>query len=160
MGYAENGRFLDAYARLNKTLLGTYLPQNGESGVKCYLRSMENVQSEGQRNIAQWNIDYFRLKDYLIRRNKMAHGEFVSADFTQEDIDWIDAFRRRLLQGTDPISLLKKQNSQKPRPELTPTKPFYEGSRFSGTDPFGCGMICSIIAVVTVAIWLLVLLFR
>lgn len=107
---ARDGRFLDAFKALD-TLCKDCLSDS--RGVSAYLEEMEKASSPFPRG---WAEDYKELKRLRWLRNRIAHDENPPAA-GEKDIEWLDAFRVRILQSRDPLAqreaLRRKKNAGK-----------------------------------------------
>lgn len=101
---------------------------SSDRGVSEYIDEMSN-ESQGYR-IDGWERDYKKLKKMRWIRNRLVHetDSFEDNLVNIEDIEWLHTFYRRILECTDPFSLLHqfkninsntgKQDKDK-RPEIT-----------------------------------------
>ena len=107
---ARDGRFLDAFKALD-TLCKDCLSDS--RGVSAYLEEMEKASPPFPRG---WAEDYKELKRLRWLRNRIAHDENPPA-VGEKDIEWLDAFRARILQSRDPLAqreaLRRKKNAGK-----------------------------------------------
>jgi hypothetical protein len=108
--------FFDEYKRLDNICSDIYgKTSDNKLGVTLYLEDMDKNASKGRHKISCWVSDYIKLKRVRNIRNELAHSRnsFTTIDIcSQEDIDFICQFRARLLQQTDPIALLRQENTQ------------------------------------------------
>ena len=83
-------------------------------GVTLYIEDMDSNNYSGTIKVSGWDADYRSLKRVRNIRNELAHSRnSISVDIcSQEDIDFLRSFRSRILNQTDPISLLRKRNTQ------------------------------------------------
>lgn len=115
---------------------------------------MDRKAYQGAFKVSWWTSDYNQLKAARNIRNELAHScNSFSADIcSQEDIDFIRSFKTRILNQTDPITMLRKQAAQ-PRTSSTSqpkqqTQPSYTRTTPSKT-PAGClGILASFLVVV------------
>lgn len=114
MGYL-NYEFFDEFKALDNLCRDIY----GESvekklGVTLYLEDMDQKAYQGAVIISGWTSDYNHLKSARNMRNELAHSRnSITIDIcSQEDIDFVRSFRMRILDQTDPIAMLRKQNIQ------------------------------------------------
>lgn len=84
-------------------------------GVTEYISEMEQTSQYDSERIPGWNADLKELKRVRHIRNNMAHeGSFDSAECTEDDVDFLNSFRDRILKAEDPLALkhkLKKTDS-------------------------------------------------
>lgn len=111
---AQDGRFLDAFKALD-ILCKDCLSDS--RGVSAYLEEMEKASTPFPSG---WTEDYKELKRLRWLRNRIAHDENPPAA-GEKDIEWLAAFRTRILQSRDPLAqreaLRRKKNAgKKPRP--------------------------------------------
>lgn len=109
-----NYQFFDEFKRLDKLCREIY-GDDCKRGVTLYLKDMEDRSYEGSRLVDGWNGDYTRLRQLRDFRNRLAHDVNIDEECRQSDIDFITLFRQRILNGTDPLTLLRKEQ-EKARP--------------------------------------------
>ena len=147
-----NYEFFDEFKALDHICRDVYgKTADNRLGVTLYLEDMDEKFYQGAWKVTGWTTDYNRLKAARNIRNELAHSRVsLSIDIcTQEDIDFLRAFRERILQQTDPIAMLRKQ-SAKPRPSSVPAvqQPPPSGNGAS-RRPSGCfGMVASFLIVI------------
>lgn len=113
--------FFEEYKRLDNILKDIYsYDKNNKSfkpGVTAYLEHMDNNAYNGRQKVYGWEADYKKLKMLRGKRNELAHSNSFS-DYnisTENDIEYINSFRQRILDRTDPISLLKRKELEELR---------------------------------------------
>jgi len=98
---------------------------SSDRGVSEYIDEMSN-ESQGYR-IAGWERDYKKLKKMRWIRNRLVHetDSFEIDLVNVEDIEWLHTFYQRIMECTDPFSLLYqsekmngKAGKQKKCPEI------------------------------------------
>ncbi len=111
MGYL-NYEFLEEFKSLDNLCRDIY----GESadkklGVTLYLEDMDKKAYQGYVKVSRWTADYNQLKAARNLRNELSHSRnsFPNDICSQDDIDFIRSFKERILNGTDPITLLRKE---------------------------------------------------
>lgn len=104
--------------------------EHGTLGITLYIREMERCQRDGSAMVKNWNDDCDRLRSLVRERNIIAHGNGATA-LTESDVEYIKGFHERLLNLTDPISLLEKAR----RATLAP-KPKKDGFKAANDDDF------------------------
>jgi hypothetical protein len=131
-------------------------------GVTLYMEAMENNNYNGNLKIKGWMLDYNRLKNIRDLRNELSHSRnSITYDIcTMEDIEFVKSFKARLLNQTDPLSLLRKQNAPRTSTSSTsskqPTRPTYSHTAPS-KKPTGCfGIAASFLIFVAFIIALLI----
>ena len=99
--------FLEEYKQLDKLCSELY---DGQPGVTSYINEMKNVNWNDAREISNWKSDLSDLIRLRHIRNHLAHteGAFDEKLCTSEDVNWVKAFRDRILKQTDPLALLQK----------------------------------------------------
>ncbi len=98
-------QFFEEYKKLDlqlKDLLGA------DTGVSAYLAAMEETASGDRATVPGWNADYRLLKHLRWARNQLAHQSDDSDSVTiREDLLDLQDFSRRVLDGSDPLVLLR-----------------------------------------------------
>ncbi len=96
--------FLEAYKSLDE-LCKQILSSN--QGVSEYISEMSN-ESQGYIKIAGWKKDLNDLKRVRWIRNTLVHepNSFQDDLISIDDIEWVKDFRSRIMESTDPFSLL------------------------------------------------------
>ena len=116
--------FLETYQQLDE-LCRQIL--SSDRGISEYIDEMD-YESQGYR-IAGWENDYKRLKKMRWIRNRLVHevNSFDDNLANAEDIEWLNTFYCRIMECTDPFSLLhqaENRNSIKRKQEMRPEIPF------------------------------------
>lgn len=97
----------DEFKRLEKLCNEIYGEQHG---VTLYINEMESTPSYAARKIFGWDYDLQGLKRVRHIRNAMSHDDSDGdMDYTFEDVEFIKNFHARIMNGEDPLSLLRKQ---------------------------------------------------
>jgi hypothetical protein len=160
-----NYQFFDEYKSLDNLCRDIYGQTiDKKLGVTLYLDDMDSKANQGELTISGWVSDYHHLKRVRNLRNELAHSQntFCVDICSQEDIDFIRAFKIRILNQTDPIAQLRKQITrprsssnlnarpkQRPMPSHTQNIPNHE--------PTGClGMVASFLMVALAFVVLLI----
>ena len=114
-----NDEFLEAFKRLDKVCREMYM---ADKGVTSYINDMENVSQFEALSIANWDTDLRRLKQLRHLRNQLSHEvETLNKDMcTQNDIDWLRSFYKRIFNQSDPLALLRIKRG-KSKQQVTPT---------------------------------------
>ncbi len=155
MGYL-NYEFFDEFKALDSICRDIY----GESvdkklGVTLYLEDMDRNAYRGALKVSSWMSDYNKLKNARNIRNELAHSRnSMAIDIcSQEDVDFVSSFRKRILNQTDPLAMMRKL-SVKPRPSSTsqPKQPQQTYTDITPTKkPQGCfGIVATFLVVVAV----------
>ena len=107
-----NLKFYEAYKKLDQ-LCKQVLSSN--YGVSEYIAKMENTVWQERQDVQSWNDDLKQLRHVRWIRTDLSHrpGSFEETVCTQDDIDWIHEFYIKLLNQTDPVSLLSHICSKK-----------------------------------------------
>ncbi len=140
--------FMDSYKRLDNLCKGfpEYL-----KGISSYIEVMERSNQMRHRCMS-WSYDYECLRKYRHIRNQIAHdnGVYEEDVCDVDDIDWLEDFRSRMINQTDPLGqYYKAQRASVKRPDDKSEKPPHTGTtRKSARNPIGCGAyIASAIAI-------------
>ena len=99
--------FFDAYKRLDAKCAAMLHDNNG---VKAYLNHMDTVPSAARRGIGSWSYDRSTLIRLRHVRNQIAH-DAESSSCTEEDLNKLEKFYSRLLQGEDALSKYIRLNT-------------------------------------------------
>ncbi len=94
---------------------------NDTHGVTAYINEMRDLETQGAQSIKGWPEALKRLKEIRHKRNKLSHGEvsFREEWAEKEDIEFLIAFRKKVLNQTDPIALYYKRRKTKSKPTRT-----------------------------------------
>lgn len=153
-------KFLENYKNLDQ-LCRQLL--SSDRGVSEYIDEMSN-ERQGYR-IAGWERDYKKLKKMRWIRNRLVHDtdSFEDHLVSIEDIEWLHTFYCRILNCTDPFSLLhqsKNRETKTSRQEKSPEITFstYKASPspnkgLSDKDTFVAGLILAGIILIGMAIF-------
>lgn len=101
-----NVEFLESYKRLEKLCKDIY---ESEKGVTSYIENMNEFLSFESRSITGWDDDLRKLKELRKIRNRLSHeeGTMHCGLCHEDDIEWLDNFKSRILKQDDPISRLE-----------------------------------------------------
>lgn len=115
-----NYTFFEEIKHLDKLCGELYQDQHG---ITCYIDDMKKVSEYNSRCVPGWKDDLEHLIRLRHIRNHLAHteGAFNEENCTQKDIDWSQEFYRRILNQSDPLSMLY-QNSKK-KAQINNAKP-------------------------------------
>ena len=102
-----NLEFQEEYKRLDR-LCKDYL--SSTEGVSEYIRQMESTPWSNRRYVFTWEDDYKQLKHIRWVRNQLAHevGTLNSDICTEDDLDWVQSFYNRIMNGNDPFTIMRK----------------------------------------------------
>ena len=158
-----NYEFFDEFKKLDNLCRDIYgRSSDNKLGVTLYIEDMDKSADLGSFKISGWNLDYKLLKNARHIRNELAHSRdsFSIEICSQQDIDFVRSFRERILNQTDPLSLLrttvKSSNSQKTDNNVPSHRysPYFETPL--NRAPRGClGVIATIIIVFCVIFFLI-----
>ena len=123
--------FLEAYKSLDelcKQILSS------DRGISEYIDEM-NRESQGRMRVACWEMDYKRLKKLRWIRNQLVHetNSFQDDLISLEDIEWLKNFYARIMECTDPFSLLHQSRNIR---KTTVNKEKYLENHFETKKPF------------------------
>lgn len=106
-----NLEFQEEYKRLDR-LCKDYL--SSTEGVSEYIRQMESTPLYDRRYVFTWDDDYKQLKHARWVRNQLAHevGTLNSDIFTEDDLDWVQCFYNRIMNGSDPFTVIRKAKAE------------------------------------------------
>lgn len=107
-----NYDFFDEFKKLDKLCKEMYGKDTGNKlGVTLYIEDMEKHDGIGRVKVIGWSDNYRRLKHIRHLRNALAHSNvsFSSNLCTQADLDFVRLFYSKMLDSSDPISALRKQ---------------------------------------------------
>lgn len=102
-----NIAFQEEYKKLDKLCKECY---SSTEGVSEYIRCMENESHCLSKYISSWEYDYKMLKHVRWIRNQLAHevGSLQSDICKQEDLDFVMNFYKRIINGVDPLTQMRK----------------------------------------------------
>lgn len=105
----KNYVFFEEYKQLDKLCRDMY-PDKGVTG---YIDDMVNTYWHDYP-IKNWESDLTQLKKMRKLRNRLAHteGAFTEDICTQMDIQFVQNFHKRIIDGTDPLAM-KQQYCEK-----------------------------------------------
>lgn len=133
-----NIEFLEKYKRLDR-LCKDYL--SSTEGVSEYIRQMESTPWNNRQYVHTWENDYKQLKRIRWVRNQLSHevGTFNSEICTEDDLNSVQSFYSRIMNGSDPFTIIRKAKIEEVRrvkqqararkatvadpPKPTPSKP-------------------------------------
>jgi hypothetical protein len=151
-----NYEFFDEFKRLDNLCRDIYgKSADNKLGVTLYIEDMDRNASLGSLKVSDWTLNYKLLKNARRIRNELAHSrDSFSVDIcTQEDIDFVRSFRERILNQTDPISLLREKMRSSNSNKIENDTPSHHYSPYFNSPlksaPQGClGIIASIVVIV------------
>lgn len=99
--------FIDSYKCLEK-LCGEVLNVE-KGGVTEYIDAMTAI-ANGEAFVQSWRDDLKALKHYRWIRNQIAHEPDCNEEnmCRGEDAAWLESFRARIMNQTDPIAMYRK----------------------------------------------------
>ena len=106
-----NLEFQEEYKRLDR-LCKDYL--SSAEGVSEYIRQMEATPWSNRLYVFTWEDDYKQLKHVRWVRNQLAHevGTLNSDICTEDDLDWVQSFYNRILNGSDPFTIIREAKAE------------------------------------------------
>ena len=116
-----NYNFFETYKKLEKICNEIYSSTNG---ITQYINEMKSIPSSIYQYIPNWKSDLSTLHTLRHIRNQMAHNEdsFNQNLCTLNDIEWLINFHTRIMEQTDPLSLLRQRTtSEKSKYPITKT---------------------------------------
>lgn len=138
--------FIDSYKRLEKLCNEVY---GVNSGVTAYIDDMVN-NAFASYSVKDWDDDLRQLKHYRWVRNQIAHNPDCSEENMCEpdDIKWLDDFRKRIMNQTDPLAMYRQATQKKTQSQNQ--APYYP-QHIPQRQSVGYAIIgmCVIIAIVT-----------
>ncbi len=125
----NNYAFLEAFKALDKICKELFM---SDKGVTAYIDRMKASPSYESSTVAQWSADLSRLISLRNTRNILSHevGTLDKNMCDQTDIDWLNNFKTRILNQTDPLALLHKYKKERSgaKAESQSTSPFCQQS--------------------------------
>lgn len=106
--------FLESYKHLDKLCRDIYM---SDRGVSNYIDHMKAISSYECKRIPNWNADLNMLIHLRHIRNQLTHetGTLIYPMCSQNDINWLECFHRRLLNASDPLALHAKCFARRPQ---------------------------------------------
>lgn len=128
-----NVEFQEEYKRLDALCRECF---KSKEGVSEYIRQMENVPWNDRRFVPSWESDYKTLKHMRWLRNRLAHevGSLNSQVCTQDDVAWIMAFHRKILEVCDPLAVVSKEQKQRSLNRQADSRPPMEATGNSNSQ--------------------------
>ncbi len=124
--------FLQAYKSLD-TLCKQIL--SSDRGISKYIDEMAR-ESQGRMLVADWENDYRKLKHMRWLRNRLVHepDSFQNNLPSIEDIKWLEMFRIRIMECTDPFSVLRQLRNTKTIRKTTQQRAYW-AKNFKTQEP-------------------------
>ena len=140
--YRTNIFFLEEFKRLDKLCRELY---PSSKGVTSYIDDMKSTPGYDSVHIPGWDYDLKMLTKLRRARNHLSHDvdSFAHDMCTQDEIDWLISFRTRILNSSDPLTLLRKRKTA-PQPKRNTTLPQKENPPTTPANGSG-GCILAII---------------
>lgn len=167
MSNENNLEFLKIYIKLDELCKQVL---SSDRGVSEYIDEMDK-ESQGYQ-IAGWKADYKKLKQMRWIRNRLVHetDSFENELAKVEDIEWLHKFYCRIMECSDPFSLLyqlnnknRKTSTQGNCPEihfLTNDEIAPQNNDLQSKDSFVAGMVLAgIILIAIIIIFILIFVF-
>lgn len=107
----KNNIFLEEYKRLDVLCKDIF---KSKDGISEYIRQMEETSYIDRKFYADWETDYRQLKHLRWIRNQLTHeiGTLEEDFCTDLDINWIRTFHQRILNLSDPLSIVRIQKDK------------------------------------------------
>lgn len=143
--------FLEEYKHLDKLCSELY---DGQPGVTSYINDMKSVDWDNARRVPNWKVDLNNLIRLRHIRNHLAHteGAFNEKLCTNDDVDWLKDFRRRILRQDDPLAILRKRSHA--------PKSYKRVDSGNGNDSSFWGDLFLVVSVILVIIAVMYLVFK
>ena len=105
--------FFEEYKKLQRLCNDIY---DSNNGVTNYIDDMNAVPISSSCMISNWMSDLKQLKRLRHIRNILAHeeGSFKMDMCTLSDVKWIQSFYNRILNQSDPLSVLHQMKKTQP----------------------------------------------
>lgn len=105
--------FFEEYKKLQRLCNDIY---DSNNGVTNYIDDMNAVPYDTSCMISNWMSDLKQLKRLRHIRNTLAHeeGSFNMNMCTLSDVKWIQSFYNRILNQSDPLSVLHQMKKTQP----------------------------------------------
>lgn len=145
--------FLEAYKSLDelcKQILSS------DRGISKYIDEM-NHESQGNMMVACWEEDYKQLRKMRRIRNQLVHetNSFQENLINVEDIEWLKTFRSRIMECTDPFSLLHQSRNIKRKI----TKQEKHPENYSKTNESSCNWNLVVGVIILIGIIIFAIIF-
>lgn len=152
--------FFEAYKRLDNFCSDAYECRNG---ISEYIAKMEQSSARGQSRVPSWNDDYKKLKHVRWVRNRIAHNDEPSQVSEPADLTFVRSFHDRMQTSRDPLSLLRKANTEerkrvRPRAASNTSRSKKSGNK-KHANKTRSGLTALIIGLIVLIILLLVYYF-
>lgn len=104
-----NFLFLEEYKRLDRLCRDMH---RSDRGVTSYIDDMKTVSVMGRGSVPSWDRDLGELVRLRHIRNQLTHdmGTLDREMCSQEDVLWVKAFQKKIVEQSDPLSLLRRYN--------------------------------------------------
>jgi hypothetical protein len=116
---------------------------NSEKGVTDYIEEMERTPYQKSSLVPSWERDYKDLKHVRWVRNDIAHGNEES-ECDRNDIDFVRQFYKRIMNQTDPFSMIRKAEKSKRKVSSQPVKQPKVQSRDNSGNAMGWVLLMGI----------------
>ena len=103
-----NYQFFEEFTKLDKTCVSVYQAEGGTLG---YLEMMRSVSAVYAEMVPHWMADLEQLHRYRTVYQSLAQSAeaFDETLCSQEDVDWVLDFIRRIMTREDPLALLQSR---------------------------------------------------
>ena len=157
---AVESRLFGEFKQLDKLCKDIYGEGDGSGklGVTLYLDEMDASYQEGAQKVQGWVSDYKQLKHIRNERNILAH-ETGATSLTEADIAFTKAFKSRILNQTDPLSLLRKAKKASPPRRKQSQTAYGNGGKNAKAKKGDNGCATAFLAALGIAAVLLILAY-
>ena len=129
--------FFEEYKKLQRLCNDIY---DSNNGVTNYIDDMNAVPYSSSCMISNWMSDLKQLKRLRHIRNTLAHeeGSFNMNMCTLSDVKWIQSFYNRILNQSDPLSVLHQMKKTQPLSvshQMKKTQPLSVSYQMRKTQP-------------------------
>ena len=129
--------FFEEYKKLQRLCNDIY---DSNNGVTNYIDDMNAVPYSSSCLISNWMSDLKQLKRLRHIRNTLAHeeGSFNMNMCTLSDVKWIQSFYNRILNQSDPLSVLHQMKKTQPLSvshQMKKTQPLSVSHQMRKTQP-------------------------
>ena len=117
----QEAAFLDEYKHTDRLVRDSV---TGCEGVSDYISLMEKAPSRAASSVPSWESELKALKRLRRIRNSIAH-DTDCVDCEERDVRELVSFRRKIIEGKDPLALMKssKSSSRSKPAEKSASKP-------------------------------------
>ena len=101
-----NYQFFEEFTKLDKTCVTVY---QAEGGTLWYLAQMRSVSWSSAELVSSWASDLEQLQRYrtIYLALSQSPAAFAERLCNWEDVQWIQRFRKKIMERKDPLALLQ-----------------------------------------------------